>query len=72
MTLLPVDRQLAQRAAELAAVHQLRGADAVYVAVAAEYGATLITWDTEQLTRAATATQLETPTTWLAGRMLGP
>lgn len=45
---------------------RLRGADAVYVAVAQEYGATLIIWDQELLTRGAAAITVVTPADWLA------
>lgn len=40
---IPLDRDLAREAAELAADRALRGADAVYVAVARRYGCTLVT-----------------------------
>jgi predicted nucleic acid-binding protein len=42
-TLVPLDEALAERAATLAASARLRGADAVYGAVAYEYGTTLVT-----------------------------
>lgn len=45
---------------------RLRGADAVYVAVAQEYGATLIIWDQELLMRGAAAITVVTPADWLA------
>lgn len=51
MTLIGMTRKLAESAADLAARHRLRGADAVYVAVALRYGATLITLDREQRER---------------------
>jgi predicted nucleic acid-binding protein len=51
--------------AQLAANHRLRGADTVYVGVAVEYGATLITWDTEMLQRGRAAVQAMTPSDWL-------
>ena len=50
-TLVPVNEQLARQAAALAAWHHLRGADAVYAAVALLYGADLVTMDREQLQR---------------------
>lgn len=40
---LTADR--ARRAADITITCRLRGADAVYAAVAQEYGTTLITWD---------------------------
>lgn len=50
-TLVPVNEQLARQAAQLAARHHLRGADALYAAVALLYGANLVTLDREQLQR---------------------
>jgi len=38
----------------------------VYVAVAQEYGATLIIWDQELLMRGAAAITVVTPADWLA------
>ncbi len=61
---LTVER--ARQAALIAAIHRLRGADAIYVAVAAEFGATLITWDAEMLARGAAAVTVQTPGDWLA------
>ncbi|HSH80214.1 MAG TPA: type II toxin-antitoxin system VapC family toxin [Herpetosiphonaceae bacterium] len=46
--LFPLDKALGQRAAELAIDLRLRGADAIYVAVAEQLGLPLITWDREQ------------------------
>jgi predicted nucleic acid-binding protein len=48
-----VDHDLAQAAARLAADHALRGADAVYMALALELSLPLITLDNEQLTRSS-------------------
>jgi predicted nucleic acid-binding protein len=50
-TLVPLDETLADRAVDLAAMARLRGADAVYAAVAQQYGTTLITLDRQQLAR---------------------
>jgi predicted nucleic acid-binding protein len=49
--LVPLDEALADRAIELAAKARLRGADAVYAAVAEQYGTTLVTLDRRQLDR---------------------
>lgn len=49
--LVSLDASLAQQAAQLAAQHGLRGADAVYAAVAIQANCTLITLDNEHLTR---------------------
>lgn len=51
-TLVALDERLARQAADLAARHRLRGAEALYVAVALLYGASLVTLDREQLRRA--------------------
>ncbi len=59
--LVAVDREVAQEAARLAAGLRLRGADAVYVAVAAGLGMPLITWDREQLERASSRVRALTP-----------
>lgn len=50
-TLVSLDEALADRAAGLAATAHLRGADAVYAAVAQQYGTTLVTLDRQQLGR---------------------
>ncbi len=50
-TLVPLDEDLADRAAGLAARARLRGADAVYAAVAQQYGTILVTVDRQQLER---------------------
>lgn len=66
ITFLPLDEQLAQAATELAADYRLRGADAVYVAVARQAGTTLVTLDDEQRVRAATVVPTRTPAQVLA------
>ncbi len=53
LLLIPLDIRLAQRAADVAAEHRLRGSDAVYAAVALQFGTTLITLDQEQRRRIA-------------------
>ncbi len=45
LLLIPLDSRLAQGAADVAAEHRLRGSDAVYAAVALQFGTTLITVD---------------------------
>lgn len=64
--LVPIDETLAQEAAELAADRALRGADAVYVAVAHRSGGTLVTLDREQRERAAPVVRALTPAEALA------
>ena len=49
--LVPLDEPLAAQAANLAAAARLRGADAVYAAVAQQYTTTLVTLDQQQLER---------------------
>jgi predicted nucleic acid-binding protein len=57
---------LAQQAATIAAQSGLRGADAVYAAVAVQMGCTLITLDQEQLTRLTNVVVTQTPAIALA------
>lgn len=51
LRIIPLDQQLAWVAAEMAADYQLRGADAVYVALAHSLSIPLVTWDQEQIKR---------------------
>jgi predicted nucleic acid-binding protein len=51
VTLVPLDETLAHQARILAAKHRLRGADAVYAALALAAHTTLISLDNEHLTR---------------------
>lgn len=59
--LVALDEQLSTNAARLAANLQLRGADAVYVATADSLNIPLVTWDREQLNRAARHVTVWTP-----------
>jgi len=61
MTLHLLEHDLAMKAARLAAMHRLRGADAIYIAIAAEEQAVLITWDAEMHNRGAAAVRTITP-----------
>ena len=61
MQFVPLDEPLADLAAEIAITCRLHGADAVYVAVAYQAGAILLTWDAELLTRAARVITTLTP-----------
>jgi predicted nucleic acid-binding protein len=63
---IPIDDTLAQEAAELAADYALRGADAVYVAVARRHGCTLVSLDREQRERPAAIITTRTPADALA------
>lgn len=55
LTFRPLDERAARRALAIATQCRLRGADAMYVTVAAQYGARLVTLDAEQLERAPAA-----------------
>ncbi len=59
-------QQRARQAVQITLSLRLRGADAVYVAVAQESGAVLVTWDSEMLARGAGAVTVQTPAAWLA------
>jgi predicted nucleic acid-binding protein len=61
LTLIAVDKGLAQLAAETAAKYKLRASDAVYAAVALRFGANLVTLDREQLERLADALPVSAP-----------
>lgn len=63
---VPIDDGLAHEAAELAADRALRGADAVYVAVARRHGCALVTLDRLQRERAAAVVRTLTPAEALA------
>ncbi|MCW5851652.1 MAG: type II toxin-antitoxin system VapC family toxin [Anaerolineae bacterium] len=51
VSLMPVTEALAERAAEIAGDYKIKGADAVYVALAEHLGDELVTLDQEQLQR---------------------
>jgi predicted nucleic acid-binding protein len=61
LTLVTLTAALARRAAQLAAGYRVRGADAVYLAIARRYATTLISRDREQLTRGASVVSCLTP-----------
>jgi predicted nucleic acid-binding protein len=65
LSLIPLDVFMARRAAQMAIHHRLRGADAVYAAVAEAFNATLITWDQEMLARCPAAVPTLTPAIWI-------
>jgi predicted nucleic acid-binding protein len=64
--LIPLNDSLAKEAAELADDRALRGADAVYVAVALRYDCILVSLDREQRERAAPIIRAITPSEALA------
>jgi predicted nucleic acid-binding protein len=72
VTVRVLDEACALHALTLAAQHGLRGADAVYAAVAHEAGSTLVTLDNEHLTRLVNLITLCTPAVALAALTLPP
>jgi len=66
LTLVTLTPAIARQAADLAAAHRLRGADAIYVAVALRYGTVLVTRDGEQRARGMGAVNCRTPEEALA------
>lgn len=66
--LVPLDEGVAVRAIDLAATAQLRGADAVYAAVAQQYGTTLVTLDRQQLERLQSVVRTARPGDVLSDR----
>lgn len=61
----PLNESLAAQAASLAARQRLRGADAVYVALAAQENGIIITLDREMLERTPDHLHACTPSDWL-------
>jgi predicted nucleic acid-binding protein len=61
LTLVSLTPPMARQAAMLAATHRLRGADAVYVAVARRYGTALVSRDEEQRSRGSAVVTCQTP-----------
>ncbi|MEX2598136.1 MAG: PIN domain-containing protein [Dehalococcoidia bacterium] len=59
--LVPVDRLLAELAAKSASELRLRGADAIYIALASYLGIPLVTWDNELIRRGGYAVDTTTP-----------
>jgi predicted nucleic acid-binding protein len=68
LTFRSLDMALADQALRLAAQYGLRGADAVYAAVALETGYTLVSLDNEHLTRLQDVVTVQTPVALLATR----
>ena len=67
--LVPIDALVAEVAARLAGELRLRGADAVYLAVAYQLGIPLITWDHEQLAKGVRVATVLTPEQAFKGRL---
>jgi predicted nucleic acid-binding protein len=59
--LIQITMAIAERAAEIAAEHRIRGCDAVYVALADQLSDTLVTLDRQQLDRGAAIVTVRTP-----------
>jgi predicted nucleic acid-binding protein len=68
LTVVSLTAAAARHAAELAATYRLRGADAVYLAVAERYATTLVSRDAEQRSRGSALTPCRTPEGALADR----
>jgi len=68
LTLVSLTPAIAGRAAELAATHRLRGADALYLELARRYATTLVSRDDEQLTRGSDVVMCQTPEAALGNR----
>jgi predicted nucleic acid-binding protein len=71
LILIPLDRSMAEQAAEIAAEHRLRGSDGVYAAVALRFGSTLVSLDGEQVRRVAGLVPSRTPAEALAEIQMG-
>jgi predicted nucleic acid-binding protein len=65
MRLVAIELSLANRAAQIAMGHRLRGADSIYAATAESCKATLVTWDEEMLDRCRAFIPTFTPIMWL-------
>ncbi len=61
LRIVQMDATLITEATNIAANYGLRGAGAIYVAVAKQVGIPLLTWDKEQLTRPASIISAITP-----------
>ncbi|HWQ20713.1 MAG TPA: hypothetical protein VN455_13100 [Methanotrichaceae archaeon] len=68
MTLVPLGHSKASQDAEMAMKIVLSGVDAVYLAVAEAFDATLVSWDKEILQRTPESIPATSPSQWLATR----
>lgn len=59
ISLIPISQLLAEQAADIAALHRIRGCDSIYVALAQKLNQPLITLDKQQRDRAKTIVQIE-------------
>jgi predicted nucleic acid-binding protein len=62
LRLVSIDHALGIQASRIAAKHRLRGADALYVAVAAQLNVPLVSWDNEHISRVSGLITSYTPT----------
>jgi len=69
---IQLDQAIARQAAALAAAHRLRGADAVYAAVALAHGCDLVSLDHEHLNRLSAVVRTLTPSDALANLQTAP
>ncbi len=72
LTLSPLSVAFSEAAARVAITGSLRGADAIYVALARQEGAPLITLDDEMLKRSGPAILAMTPGEWLRQNLQTP
>lgn len=67
LQLVPIGGSLAKVAGRLAAQFRLRGADAIYVALAMDLNLPLVTWDGERIERGSESIIVRTPGQLLQG-----
>ena len=70
LQLIPLTLLTIKTATQIAITHKLRGADAVYAAVAFHFETTLVTWDQEMLERSASVVRSVTPQVWLENNVI--
>lgn len=59
--MVPIDQELTDISVSVASGMRLKGADAVYVALASLVGAPLVSWDKEQIERGGRIVSTQTP-----------
>ncbi len=72
LQLIQITLARAQRAAAIAITERLKGADAIYAAIAEEFAASLVTWDKELLQRGPGVVATLTPADWLKANPAPP
>ncbi|MBI3051839.1 type II toxin-antitoxin system VapC family toxin [Candidatus Woesearchaeota archaeon] len=58
---IPIDAEISNLAAKIAAENQMRGADSIYTAIALVFNVRLVTLDTEQLKKSKSSVNSATP-----------